>query len=33
MLKWMVPSQYYVGSLLPDEAVSEYCLYVDQDMV
>jgi hypothetical protein len=32
-LRWTAPSQYDDGSALPDNAVSEYRVYVDQDMV
>ena len=33
MLRWMAPSQYDDGGPLPDGAVSEYRIYVDQEMV
>ena len=32
-LKWLAPSEYDDGGALPDNAVSEYRVYVDQDMV
>jgi len=32
-LRWMAPSQYDDGAPLPDDAVSEYRVYVEQDMV
>ncbi len=33
MLRWMPPSQYDDGGALADDAVTEYRLYVDQEMV
>jgi len=33
MLRWMAPSQYDDGTAIPSNAVSEYRVYVDQDMV
>lgn len=33
ILHWMAPSQYDDGGPLPDGAVSEYRIYVDQEMV
>ena len=33
LLKWMPPSQYDDGGVLADNAVTEYRLYVDQEMV
>ena len=32
-LRWTPPSQYDDGSALADQAVSEYRLYVDQELV
>ena len=32
-LKWVPPSQYTDGGALEDDAVTEYRLYVDQEMV
>lgn len=33
LLEWMPPSQYDDGGALADNAVTEYRLYVDQEMV
>lgn len=33
LLKWMPPSQYDDGGVLSDSAVTEYRLYIDQEMV
>ena len=33
LLKWMPPSRYDDGGTLADNAVTEYRLYVDQEMV
>ncbi len=33
LLKWMPPSQYDDGGVLAENAVTEYRLYVDQEMV
>lgn len=33
LLKWIPPSQYDDGGALADSAVTEYRLYVDQEMV